>query len=86
MSSTPNALEAAKKALAGANNFEKSVDKQSGTTAKPAPKPAAARADYSHAREARKAPGEFMGVKSDQGPELNSALESHEQAKAALNQ
>jgi len=46
--------------------------------------PAASPSNYSHVREARKEPGSFMGIESDKGPELNTALASHEAAKKAL--
>lgn len=81
MSTVPSILEGAKKTLDNANKFTHSV-----TQGKPnmfAPKAPTA---YSHVREARKAPGEFMGMKSDQAPEINTALENREQAKKALEQ
>jgi len=95
MGTTPNAAEVAKKALDSANNFTADVTKQAGNktdpfhkaasspaSPKPKPKPAT---DYGHARSARKE-GEFMGVNSDQGPELNTALKQRDDAKKALEQ
>lgn len=86
MGSISNILEGAKKTLDKANNFTKSVT--GGTpnafASKSEAKPETS--DYSHAREARKSPSEFLGVKSDQAPELKSALDNREQAKKALEQ
>lgn len=79
-------LAGAKKTLDSANNFTKSV-----TGGKPnafAPKPGAAASSaskYAPVREARKSPGEFMGISSDQGAELKSAEAARAQAKEALN-
>jgi hypothetical protein len=77
---TATALANAKKALESANKFTASV-----TGGKPnafAPKE---KTDYSHAHEARKAP-EFLGVRSDEASELNTALKTREDAKKALDQ
>ena len=80
------ALASAHKALDAANNS--SVGTKSGhsnfapKTAKTAPE----RTDYSHARAARPGGDSFMGVKADQGSELKSATESHDNAVKALNQ
>lgn len=42
--------------------------------------------DYTHAREARKDGGhEFLGIRSDEGPELNTALKEREDFKAENN-
>lgn len=79
MSTTPNALASAKAALEKANNFTSNV-----TGGKPnalAPK-SEQKSGYSHAREARG--GEFMGIRSDEAPELNAALKTREDAKKAL--
>ena len=81
MSTVPSILEGAKKTLDNANKFTHSV-----THGKPNMFASKAPTDYSHVREARKAPGEFMGMKSDQAPEINTALENREQAKKALEQ
>jgi len=85
MSSIPHILEGAKKTLENANKFTRSVTGGKPNMFAPAPPPKAQpiRTDYMQARMARKAP-EFMGVRSDQAPELNAALESREQAKRAL--
>ena len=87
MGSTANVLANAKKALENANKFTGSVTggKPSAFTPKPGPKAQPAKADYSHVREARKAP-EFLGVRSDEAPELNTALQAREEAKQALQQ
>lgn len=89
MASTPNPVASARKALAAAENFSASVTQQAGNKENPF-KP---KADYVHAREARKIaaappsqPHEFMGVRENQAPELNTALEAREQAKKALTQ
>jgi hypothetical protein len=83
MGSTAHILEGAKKALDNANKFTGSV-----TEGKPSAfAPKSSPTDYPHARTARVAAGhEFMGVKSDQAPELNTALESRATAKKALEQ
>ncbi len=82
MGSVPNILKGAKKALDKANNFTKSVTGNKPSMFTPNSE---APTDYSHAREARKAP-EFMGVRSNEAPEINTALASREQAKKALDQ
>lgn len=74
------ALAGAHKAIDSANKFESSVNKQSGVPAKPP----TAKSDYAQAREARKNPDEFMGVRSNQAPELNTALAERAEAKKAL--
>jgi len=86
MSSVPNILEGAKHALDKANNFTKSVTggKPSAFAPKSEAKPETS--DYFHAREARKAPSEFLGVRSDEAPDIKSGLESREAAKKALEQ
>jgi len=76
-------LKSAHKTLDSANKFQHSVtggkpDLAAKSDAKPTN-------NYAHVREARKSPGEFMGVRSDQAGELNSAIASRESAKAALN-
>jgi hypothetical protein len=78
-------LAGAKKALDNANKFTSGVTsgKPSAFAPKAESKAQPERTDYSHAREARKAP-EFMGVRSDEAPEINTALASREQAKKAL--
>jgi hypothetical protein len=94
MGSTANALANAKKALEKANNFTGSATKQAGNVSNPFTPPkdegarsAAAPTDYSHARSARASAGhEFMGVRSDEAPELNSALEQRATAEKALQQ
>ncbi len=91
MSSVPNILEGARKALNKANNFTDSATRQAGNKANPfvpsAKKSQAEASDYSHARSARVNAGhEFMGIKSDQAPEINTALAGREQAKKALEQ
>lgn len=85
MGSTPNILEGAKKALESANRFTRSVTggKPSAFAPPPQPKAQLERADYMHAREARKVP-EFMGIRSNEAPELNTALKAREDAKKAL--
>jgi hypothetical protein len=80
------ALEGAKKALESANRFTSSV--AGGKPNAFAPKPEVKkpeRSDYSHVRETRKTP-EFMGVRSDEAPEINTALAARETAKKALEQ
>lgn len=86
MGSTSNILQSAKATLDKANNFTKSVEGHTpGTFSPKESKPStAAPTDYSHARTARKS--EFMGVRSDEAPELKSALDQREQAKKALEQ
>ena len=91
MGSTPNILENAKKALEKANNFTRSTTSQAGNKANPFSAPPLKKlnepaTDYSHAREARKAPGEFLGIRSDEAPDIKSGLESREAAKKALEQ
>lgn len=89
MSSVPNILAGAKKALDNANNFTKSVTggKPNAFAAKPEAKAQSEKSDYSHARDARSSEGhEFMGVRSNEAPEIKSALDSREQAKKALEQ
>lgn len=88
MGSTPNVLAGAKKALENANNFTKSVTggKPNAFAPKAESKPQAAKSDYSHARDARKSGGEFLGVRSDEAPDIKSGLESREAAKKALEQ
>ncbi len=85
---TVAALAGAKKALESANKFTRSV-----TGGKPdvfAPKPEVKAkpetTDYSRARAARKGEGEFLGVRSNEAPELNIALKAREDAKKALEQ
>jgi hypothetical protein len=80
-----NALASAHKTLDDVG--KSSIGTKSGHTNFPSPKPAAPAAsatDYSHAREARKP--SFMGVQSDQGPELKAAEANREAAKKVLNQ
>lgn len=82
--SVESVLKGAHKALDSANKFQHNVTGgKPDLAAKPNAKPAAS--NYTHVREARKSPGEFMGVRSDQAGELNSAMASHDSAKAALN-
>jgi len=76
------AVASAKAALSSANKFQHSVTGGKEDLAAKSDKPAAS--NYTHVREARKSPGEFMGVSSDQGSELKTALESRESAKKAL--
>jgi hypothetical protein len=85
MSAIPNILEGAKKALDKANDFTKNVTggRPNAFATKPEPKPE--RTNYSHVREARKAP-EFLGVRSNEAPEINTALDQREAAKKALQQ
>jgi hypothetical protein len=90
MSSTSGANAA----LHNAASFTDSVTKQAGNKENPfhpkesAPKPAsAAPTDYSHARTARASGGkEFMGIRSNEAPEINTALAARDQAKKALSQ
>jgi hypothetical protein len=84
MSSTPNALASAKAALHNADNFgqRETGNKKAGDDAPKAAPSKAASTDYSHARAARG--GEFMGVRSDEASELNTALAAREDAKKAL--
>lgn len=89
MGSRPNALEQAKTVLAGAKGFTSGVTKQAGNKENPfEPK-----ADYVYAREARRAAAPpshpydgFMGIRSNQAPELNTALQTREEARKALIQ
>jgi len=77
-----SALAGAHKALDNANNSSVGTKSgHSGFTPKKTPP-----TDYSHARAARPGGEGFMGVKSDQGPELKAANESHDNAVKALNQ
>lgn len=79
------ALASAHKALDSATKFSSDVTHQAGNKTDPtAPKPAAAKSDYSHAREARKGEGEFMGQSSNAASELNAALDKRAEAKKAL--
>lgn len=81
--SVESVLKSAHKTLDKANKFQHSVTGGSpDLAAKPDTKPASS--NYTHVREARKSPGEFMGVRSDQGSELKSAVESRENARKAL--
>jgi hypothetical protein len=84
-------LEGAKAALHSAEAFTNSATKQAGNKENPfkpaAPKSESTRTDYSHARQARQDAGhEFMGIRSNQAPELNTALESRAEAERALKQ
>lgn len=89
MGGTPSVdsmLAGAKKALDSANKFTSNV-----TGGKPnafAPKADAkpAESKYAPVRAARKNPDEFMGVRSNEAPELKTALDAREQAKKALDQ
>lgn len=91
MGTNPTAaiLENAKKALDNAKNFTNSVtggkpnafaSPKSKTEAKPEP------SDYSHARAQRPGGKDFLGVRSDEAPEINTALKNREDAKKALEQ
>jgi hypothetical protein len=83
------ALAGAHKALDSANKFTGSVTggKPSAFAPKPEAKAQPEKTDYSHARDARKDAGhEFLGVRSNEAPELKSALDAREQAKKALDQ
>lgn len=90
MSTTPNALASAKRALVKADNFTNNVVKQSGTGVN------AFKPSYKQVRDNRRtaastapptaAPNEFMGVRENQANELNTALASREEARKALNQ
>lgn len=91
MGSNPTAaiLDNAKKALDKANDFTKSVTggkpnafalpKQK-VEAKPEP------SDYSHARAQRPGGKEFLGIRSNEAPDINIALKNREDAKKALEQ
>jgi hypothetical protein len=78
-------LAGAKKTLETAN--KKFPSSMASAIVTPPAKPAgeSPATQYSHARTARKG-GEFMGVKSNQAPEINTALEARETAKKALEQ
>ena len=93
MSSTPNALANAHKALDNAEKFTSSVVKQAGgkSDAFKSSKPS-----YTDAHNARKAEGtatahpaapvkEFMGIRSDEGPDLK-AVQDRGAAMKELNQ
>ena len=83
----PNAIASAKKALHDADNFgqRETGNKKAGD-------------DYKVAHQARQSEGsataskpaasakEFMGIRSDESNELNTALAAREDAKKALNQ
>jgi hypothetical protein len=85
--STESVLANAKKALESANKFTSNVEGRKPSMFAPKGEAKAASSDYSHARSARKEAGhEFMGVRSDQAPELNAALKSREDARKALEQ
>ena len=87
MSSTPSILEGAKKALHDADNFGQ---RETGN------KKAGSPPSYAVAHSARKVEGsapshaapekEFMGVRSDESNELNTALKARGDAQKALNQ
>lgn len=90
MGTTANALASAKTALANAENFTKGVTKQAGNKTNPFTKPS-----YTEARRQRvgapasppapkPASKEFMGVRSDEGPELNTALQERQEANREL--
>jgi hypothetical protein len=85
MGSTPDALSSARQALKNADNFgqRETGNKKAGDDAPKPAKTAAASSDYSHARAARSG-GEFMGVRSNEASELNTALAAREDAKKAL--
>jgi hypothetical protein len=76
------ALESAKKTLNDVSHSKVDTGGQHAWT--PPSKAQPSKTDYSHAREARKTPGEFMGVHSDQGSELKDAMASREANKKAL--
>lgn len=89
MGSVPNIIAKSKDILKKANEFTGSVVKQAGgdKDAFEPPKPkaaAAAPSHYSVARSARREAGEFMGVRSDEAPELKSAEAARGQYKDAL--
>jgi hypothetical protein len=81
-------LDNAKKALDKANNFTKSVTggkpnafaPKSEVKAQPEP------TDYSHARAQRPGGKEFLGIRSNEAPDINIALKNREDAKKALEQ
>lgn len=83
-------LAGAHKALDKAKAFTGSVVKQSGGTSNAfEPKKESPKSDYSHVREARKSQsdsgsGEFMGIRSNQSTDLNTALAAREDARKAL--
>jgi hypothetical protein len=86
MSSTPSILEGAKQALHNADNFGQ---RETGN------KKAGSPPSYQAAHNARKAEGsaspsapskEFMGVRSDESTELNTALKARGDAQKALNE
>lgn len=77
--SVESVLKSAHNTLNNANKFQNNVIGD-----KPNTKPASTVSDYTHVREARKSPSEFMGIRSDQGSELKSAVESRESARKAL--
>ncbi len=88
MATTPNGIQqandavaSAKKALANADNS--SVGTKSGhSNFAPKSEPT----HYAQARTARKTSDEFMGIRSNQAPEINTALKVREDAKKALDQ
>jgi hypothetical protein len=89
MGATPNILENAKKVLDNAKNFTNQTTAQAGNKTNPfeppapkAPSPSA----YSHVRQMRKAPDEFLGLKASEGKEMKSAFDQREQAKKDLAQ
>lgn len=90
MGSVPNILSGAKKALEKAKEFTRSVEGSNESMFAEKPPKAAApgtppRSQYAHVRAARREePGEFMGVRSDQAPELNAAVAARGQYKEAL--
>ena len=82
-------LAGAKKALEKARAFTKSAEgHEPSMFAQKPPKAAApgtpARSQYSRVRDARKEPGEFMGIRSDQAGELKSAQAARGQMGEAL--
>jgi hypothetical protein len=80
-----DALKSANAALDNAKNFTSSVTGGKPSAIKAPTVTTPEKPDYSHAREARKS-GEFMGVRSDEGGELKSALDNRDQAKKALTE
>jgi hypothetical protein len=85
MSSTPNILEGAKKALDSANKFTSSVTGGKPSAFAPKAKAQPEKTDYSHAREARKSAGEFLGTSSDSST-AKAALDNADKTREAIKE
>ena len=83
-SNSMGAVENAKKVLEGAKHFTKSVAEQSHT---PVDTLAPKHSQYVHARAARQDQGhEFLGVRSDEAPAINTRTAAQSQYKKAVEE